>query len=254
MSSNLIESFFKGVSINGYNDLLNYEIVKYMTSTLDAVSRSSGQSLYVIDYCKRSFLYVSPNSLFLNGYTVEEVMKMGYLHYEKNLPVEDLNMLLEINNRGFDFFYKQPVEERPKISISYDFRLLQPNRQSLMVNHKLTPIMLTPEGDIWLALCIVSLSTQKEPGNVFINKEGILHRYAYSFESKKWKESEIVSLSNREKEILQLSMHGLSNDQVAESIFIDVNTVKFHKKNIFQKLNVKNIAEAIIFAQNNHII
>jgi len=254
MNFDRMSSFFKGVSINGYDELLNYEIVKYMTYTLDAISRSSGQGLYVIDYCKECFLYVSPNSLFLNGYTVEQVMKMGYLYYEKNLPPEDVDMLLEINSSGFEFFYKQPVEERLKFTISYDFRLIRPNNLHLMVNHKLTPILLTPQGDIWLSLCVVSLSTRNEPGNVFINKDGILHRYAYSFEGRKWKEDEIISLSNREIEILRLSMHGLSNDQIAETAFIDINTVKFHKKNIFLKLNVKNIAKAIVFAQNNNIL
>lgn len=254
MNFNTISDFFKKIRVNGYDGLLNYEFIKYMLSTLDAISRSSGQSLYVIDYCNRGFIYVSPSSLFLNGHTVDEVLKMGYLYYEKNLPPEDLSMLLEINNQGFDFFYNHPVEERLKFTISYDFRLIQSNNFKVMVNHKLTPIMLTPKGDIWLALCVVSLSTKDKPGNVFINKDGILHRYSYSFEGRRWKMDEIISLSSREREILQLSMQGMSNDQIADTVFIDLNTVKFHKKNIFKKLEVKNIAEAIIFAQNNNII
>lgn len=247
-----LNDFFKEFTVN--EQITSYETVKYFLKILDAVSRASGQSLYVIDYYKKGFLYVSSNPLFLCGYSAEEVTKMGYLFYEKILPPEDLNMLLEINQKGFSFFYKQPIEDRIKFTISYDFRLIQQNKRTTMVNHKLTPIMLTPQGDIWLALCVVSLSSQTEPGNVFINKDGVLQRYSYSFMGKKWKESEIITLSEREKEVLQFSTQGFSNEQIAETICIDVNTVKFHKKKVFQKFNVKNITEAIIFAHNNNLL
>jgi DNA-binding CsgD family transcriptional regulator len=73
----------------------------------------------------------------------------------------------------------------------------------------------------------------------------------YSQESGRKKTS---SLSEREIDILRLSSQGLSNSEIGEKIFIDVNTVKFHKKNIFQKFDVKNITEAITYAVNKRLI
>ena len=98
------------------------------------------------------------------------------------------------------------------------------------------------------------LSTEKKSGNVYINKSGVLHRLRYSFEGKRWRSTEVVSLSKIENVILKLSAQGLSNKQIAETIYLNINTIKFHKKNIYQKLNVKNITEAIVFAYNNYII
>lgn len=65
---------------------------------------------------------------------------------------------------------------------------------------------------------------------------------------------EALSLSKREKDVLQLSAQGNNNEQIGDKLFIDINTVKFHKKNIFSKLDVKNITEAVTFAQNNGLM
>jgi len=54
--------------------------------------------------------------------------------------------------------------------------------------------------------------------------------------------------------ILLLSTQGYSMDEIAERICISLDTVKFHKKNIFEKLQVKNIVEAIIFAANYKLL
>lgn len=48
------------------------------------------------------------------------------------------------------------------------------------------------------------------------------------------------NLSEREKEIVQLLLKGLSNAQIGKKLFISLNTVKFHIKNIYEKLEVKS--------------
>lgn len=44
-------------------------------------------------------------------------------------------------------------------------------------------------------------------------------------------------LSDREFEIAQLAYHGMTNSQIAEKVFISVNTIKTHLKNIYLKLD-----------------
>ncbi|MGV4453048.1 response regulator transcription factor [Ornithobacterium rhinotracheale] len=69
-----------------------------------------------------------------------------------------------------------------------------------------------------------------------------------------WKEEERLKLSEREKEILIYSARGFSIAQIAEAIFVSADTVKFHRKKMFEKLGVSNISEAIFFATNNQLI
>ena len=69
-------------------------------------------------------------------------------------------------------------------------------------------------------------------------------------DSKKYiddKELEVLinTLSFREKEIFNLIKEGYSNKQIAEETNVSINTIKFHIKNIYDKLQVKNRKEAI---------
>jgi LuxR family maltose regulon positive regulatory protein len=59
-------------------------------------------------------------------------------------------------------------------------------------------------------------------------------------------EARIHLLSKRELEVLKLLFAGYSNQEIAETLFITVRTVKHHNARIFEKLGVKNRLEAII--------
>ena len=60
-------------------------------------------------------------------------------------------------------------------------------------------------------------------------------------------ESEIV-LTKREKEILSLIVQEHSNVIIAEKLFISLETVNSHRKNLLRKLNVKNTAGLVKYA------
>jgi LuxR family maltose regulon positive regulatory protein len=55
----------------------------------------------------------------------------------------------------------------------------------------------------------------------------------------------IEPLSQRELEVLQLIAQGLSNREISERLYIALDTVKSHNRNIFSKLDVKNRTQAI---------
>jgi ATP/maltotriose-dependent transcriptional regulator MalT len=52
-------------------------------------------------------------------------------------------------------------------------------------------------------------------------------------------------LTRREKEVLQLLAVGLSNQEIAERLFITEGTLKRHVANLYQKLGVHNRAQAV---------
>lgn len=54
-----------------------------------------------------------------------------------------------------------------------------------------------------------------------------------------------LGISRREAEILMLMHDGLSNQQIADKLFISENTIKKHISNIFQKLQVERRTEAV---------
>jgi DNA-binding NarL/FixJ family response regulator len=62
------------------------------------------------------------------------------------------------------------------------------------------------------------------------------------------------SLTQREIELLQLIVDGLSNKAIAERLSLSENTVKYHLKNILQKLGVQNRTEAATHAIRDGLI
>ena len=80
-----------------------YDSITHIIADIDAFSRSTYKSVYVIDYYKQNFLYVADNPLFLCGMTAEEVRELGYNFYLNQVIPADLNLLLEINVAGFKF-------------------------------------------------------------------------------------------------------------------------------------------------------
>lgn len=61
----------------------------------------------------------------------------------------------------------------------------------------------------------------------------------------------VTPLSEREFEIFQLAISKHSNSEIAEKVFLSVNTVKFHLKKVYEKLGVNNRKEALHFAANS---
>lgn len=63
-----------------------------------------------------------------------------------------------------------------------------------------------------------------------------------------------LGLSKREYQILQLINDGLSNQQIADKLFLSENTIKKHISNLFIKLDVERRTEAIKKAKELNII
>jgi DNA-binding NarL/FixJ family response regulator len=77
--------------------------------------------------------------------------------------------------------------------------------------------------------------------NIYVPKE-------YSFLTSRYRVFNNNLLSNREIEILKFIAKEYTSSEIAEKLAISVNTVENHRKNIFRKLEVKNLAGMIVAA------
>ena len=64
----------------------------------------------------------------------------------------------------------------------------------------------------------------------------------------------VLSGGKREKEVLANIAEGLTNIEIAKKLFISVETVDSHRKNLHSKLNVKNTAMLVRFAVENNLL
>jgi DNA-binding NarL/FixJ family response regulator len=76
-------------------------------------------------------------------------------------------------------------------------------------------------------------------------KDALVDSFRVPFEKK------VIRLTPREKDILTLICEELTTYEIAEKLFISVNTVETHRKNLMSKTNAKNGVGLVKFALNN---
>lgn len=71
---------------------------------------------------------------------------------------------------------------------------------------------------------------------------------------KKIPNDQLPALTRREKEILDLISEGLTNQEIANKLFLNITTIDSHRKNMLTKFNAKNTAALIKIAMTNNLI
>lgn len=79
--------------------------------------------------------------------------------------------------------------------------------------------------------------------------EGIIHP-----ERRAVRPDTLVSLSEREVQVLRLIAEGLTNQEIAEQLFISIKTVQTHRRNIMDKLDLHDRVDLVKYALKKGII
>ncbi|MEW8978238.1 MAG: response regulator transcription factor [Symbiobacterium sp.] len=66
--------------------------------------------------------------------------------------------------------------------------------------------------------------------------------------------AQLEQLTEREREVLTLIAHGLTNQQIAEKLFISIKTVQAHRANLMEKLDLHDAVELTKFAIKTGLI
>lgn len=74
-------------------------------------------------------------------------------------------------------------------------------------------------------------------------------QFSKKLEFQEQAENKLASLSNREREIFSLIVQVKTNKEIADELNVSINTVKFHIKNIYEKLEIMSRKEAYNIAE-----
>ncbi len=108
---------------------------------------------------------------------------------------------------------------------------------SMEVYMGLIAIMFTIVG-IWVATKIIRRKTE-----TVIKEVPVLVQQSH-FELNE-KELQRLGISNREYDVLEQMSQGLSNQEIADKLYVSLNTVKTHASNLYIKLDVKRRTQAV---------
>ncbi|MFT3845929.1 MAG: response regulator transcription factor [Lacibacter sp.] len=105
---------------------------------------------------------------------------------------------------------------------------------------------------IWIALKLVKPKTEIQTvvveKNVYVKELNDDELKLLDAERQK------LGLSSRESEVLALMAEGLSNQEIADRLFLSLATVKTHSSNLFEKLDVKRRTQAVDKARQLKLI
>ena len=250
-----VEDFFiMDNAVTGITDE-DYRNIQDVVDTVDAFSRMTYKSVYIIDYFKKNFLYVSENPLFLCGLSSSEVKEIGYKFYIDNVPQEDLERLLIINSSGFYFSKDIPAAEKRYYTLSYNFRVINTvSKKVQTINHQLTPLKMRPDGRIWLALCVASIPTKANDDTILMFNNRTHEGWNLDLKSGRWKSVPYISLTEQETQVIKYSAMGYTTQEIAKLMFKSFDTVKGYRKSILEKFDTDSITEAINYAMIYRLI
>ena len=84
--------------------------------------------------------------------------------------------------------------------------------------------------------------------------EKVLKIITSNYDDKKLINSELAQISTREIEVLKLIAMEYSTNEIADKLFVSVNTIESHRKSLMKKLDVKNVVGLIKFAMRHKLV
>lgn len=251
MDNSILQKFFDPVRPVSFDrKRMNYDRLACIADLLDAMSGIIPHNTYIVDYYRKNFFYVSERSLILCGYSRAEAMSRGFDFYSQIMSPEDVRRLLEINTAGFRLFYSISKEQRQQGTISYDVMLTQKNGEKICVNERLKPYMFTEDGNMWLAICTMQLSSGTETGNVrchFAQADSYLQ---YSLDERVWLSQPCPKFSETEMRIIQETEKGLTDNEIADIIGCTRSNVRYFKTQLMRKTKTLHFKDAIYHASS----
>lgn len=124
MTTNIGDFFNDSNNISGIIEK-EYSHMPLLISAVEAFARSTYKYVYMIDYYKKDFMYISNNLLNTLNLRLEQIKEVGYNIFSNFIPEDEQEMILEINNARVEFFKSQPVEDHKEWILTTHISLVE---------------------------------------------------------------------------------------------------------------------------------
>lgn len=223
---------------------------KYFIQCLKTIENVMDIDAYIIDYVNKRVLYATKGCSAYLGKDVNEHSFFGIQHLDEIIAPEEIARISAVNSKVYDFTYSLPKERRLKFYFTQNYKIKAQNGNTVLINHRGSILSLTEKGALRLTLCVISLPTSDKVGNSYIKMLDTGTVYEFISSSQKFVEVKTQKLTPKADVIIKLASKGKTEAEIANELGITINTVKYHKRQIFYRIGVKNIAEAIQWANN----
>jgi hypothetical protein len=212
-------------------DELFNEIIEKKIAEIAAIEDDMPGVIIIWNADDFSLRYMSRRGRDFIGMTIDDIQQMGVNYHTTILNPDDS---VEYNNEEILSLFQ---EVRPPQQIDYTWFIT--GCKVLIRDNEGYPILL-----IGMSIPIDSVLEMAQKAQRILSENNFMHENIHLFKS----------LTKREKELLRLFAIGSSNQKIASDLFISVETVATHRKNIKRKLGCKSNYDCTYFAQVFNLI
>ena len=238
-----IETYLKTRDkININEDDIDYTIADNYKPFFEMLEKSETSIVAVFDYFKKNLFYISDRFFRIFGFDKNDIMNLEH-KYGRSLIHPDDAFVNEAGAISLEYIGKQEGNNKKNYRFTGDFRMRNNDGQWMRITLQDLILETDKKGNPWLNLKLFDFSPEndleKSASCSLRNMES--GEVIFSFDSNSF----IKKISLREKEVLDLMSGGYRSKEIADKLYISVNTVNIHRKNIIEKLGVSNSSEAI---------
>lgn len=201
---------------------------------------------YVLDIHDSSIYNVHENTLLLHGmdsYPVSINEIMAQIH------PEDIGFVLAAEKACLEKIQKIGFEHLQHLKTGYCFRMKVADGSYHLFHHQSIHLSVDEQNRLSMSLNIhTDINHITDINNHVVVVSGIGKRndfHQIDLSAKQMLVKRSFSFSKREKEVLTLITSGFSSQQIAEELFIAVETVRVHRRNILKKTNCNNSSSLV---------
>jgi len=223
---------------------LDYSILDLQIPFLEKINHLNSSLVTIFDLYQRKHLYTSKTyspifNLYVKNSETNDPKKNNHIH------PGDFFKLMESGIYFLKYGFSTPAEERKDGKLVNEYRILTEDGKYVKVIEQQMCLKSDVHGNVWLALSIMDISPEQELDSPFRSRL-VNTRTSEVFMFPPPNKEKM--LSSREQEIIKLISEGLVSKEIADKLFISINTVNTHRQRIIEKLKVTNTAEAVRYA------
>ena len=223
-------------------DDVDYSVARKYVPFFRSIDQSETSIIAVFDYMKKNILYISDRFFDIFGFDKSHTLNFEHI-YVRNLIHPDDYFINEAGAISLEYIRNQPGNDKKNLRFIADFRMKNNFGKWFRITLQDMILETDKKGNPWLNLKLFDFSPFQDTDNTStcslrnMNTGEII----FSFDERAFKKT----ISKREKEVLEMIADGFRSKEIAEKLFISVNTVNIHRRNAIEKLNASNSSEAI---------
>jgi DNA-binding CsgD family transcriptional regulator len=228
----------------------DYAGISEKIKLLERMAEVENSSIAIFDLYKKEFVSLKPTHNKEINLDLETAYQTGPAYYISLMHPDDAPTVLDTYGKMLDFSFNLPIAERKDYKTIFNFRIKGGDGKYHHFIQQVVTLELNKRGDFWLGLSIADMLPENSKFDKVQRRVLNLKTGTFFLFDGDEPDNSTGLLSGREIEILGLVAKGYLSKEIADMLFISVNTVNNHRQKILEKINAANTAEAINYARN----